>query len=263
MWVGGVYLLKIKKTKKGRRPCALEVCLATMTDLDNVQEVDERKRTGMEKMSVDEELFEQILEATVQKLSRTEFLVRRVLSRAQSQLAADGPVKQTVPDTVRLEGLLPFTKQLEVWRLDGNLTDKLVRKSAKHDRSPGDLESDLNKHIVCSKAAAHAFDGKVHTEEDFLEKDLCGVLQPRVWDLVLEAQKYWRKTTMIGNLYAAGKLCLILVYRCDIWRASAEDTKTAVSFSSKHRHTQPRAQPPKTARMLRALQAERSSERRL
>jgi hypothetical protein len=36
-------------------------CLSTMTDLDNVQEVDERKRTGMEKMSVDEELFEQSL----------------------------------------------------------------------------------------------------------------------------------------------------------------------------------------------------------
>jgi hypothetical protein len=63
----------------------------------------------MEKMSDGEELFVQSLEATVQTLGlfRTEYLAKQVLSRAQSQLA-DGPVKQIVPDTVRLEGLLPF-----------------------------------------------------------------------------------------------------------------------------------------------------------
>ncbi len=81
-----------------------------MTDLENVLEVDERNRTGMEKMSVSEELFVQSLEAGVQNLglSHDEVLSRWVFSRAQSQLAADGLVEQIVPDTVRLEGLLPF-----------------------------------------------------------------------------------------------------------------------------------------------------------
>jgi hypothetical protein len=91
--------------------------LATMTDLENVQEVDERNRMGMEKMSVGEELFVQSLEAGVQNLglSIAEVLARWVFSRTPSQLAADGPVEQIVPDTVRLEGLLPFiTNKLEV-----------------------------------------------------------------------------------------------------------------------------------------------------
>jgi hypothetical protein len=229
-----------------------------MTHLDNVQEVDERNRTEMENLSVGEQLFVQSLEAGVQSLglSRAEALSRLFLSRAQSQLAVDGPVKQIVPDTVRLEGLLPFTDKLEAWRLAGNLTAKIVSKPAQHDKPQKELESDLNKHIVCSGAAAHAFDGKVRTEKDFLEKDLSGVLQPRVWNMVQEARQCWRKTTTIGNFHAAGKkLCLLLVYRCDINRASAEDTKQAVSFSSKHRHTQPRAQLSKTARMLRVRAA--------
>ncbi len=91
--------------------------LSTMTDLENVQEVDERNQMGMEKMSVCEELFMQSLEAGVQNLglSSAEVLARWVFSRAQSQLAADGPVEQIVPDTVRLEDLLPFiTNKLEV-----------------------------------------------------------------------------------------------------------------------------------------------------
>jgi hypothetical protein len=79
---------------------------------------------------------------------------------------------------------------------------------------------------VCSEADAHAFHEKAHTEEDFLEKDLSGVLQPIVWKLVQEARKCWRKTTTIGNFHAEGKkLCLLLVYRCDINHVSAEDTK--------------------------------------
>jgi hypothetical protein len=234
-----------------RLPPALS-SLATMTHLENVQEVDER--TGMENMSVGEELFVQSLEATVQNLglSRTEALAMRVFFRAQSQLAADGKVKQIVPDTVRFEGLLPFTNDLEEWRLAGKLAAKIVSTPAKHDKPQADLESDLNKHIVCSGAAAHAFDGKVRTEKDFLEKDLSGVLQPRVWKLVQEARPFWRKTTMIGELSCSGgKMCLLVVYLCDINRASAEDTKLAVSFSSKHRHTQPRAQLSKTTGMLR------------
>ncbi len=186
-----------------------------MTDLENVLEVDERNWTGMEKMSVGEELFVQSLEAGVQnlKLSSAEVLARWVFSRAQSQLAADGPVEQIVPDTVRLEGLLPFImNKLEVCHLNGNLTDQIVRKPPKHDRASADLERDLNKHIVCSEAAAHAFHEKVHTEEDFLEKDLSGVLQPLVWKLVQEARKCWRKTTMIGNFHAAGKNCAFSWY---------------------------------------------------
>ncbi len=53
-----------------------------MTDLEDVQEVDER--TEMENMSVREQLFMQSLEATVQDLglSRTETLARRVFFRA-------------------------------------------------------------------------------------------------------------------------------------------------------------------------------------
>jgi hypothetical protein len=106
----------------------------------------------------------------------------------------------------------------------------------------------------------------VRTEEDFLEKDLRGLLDDRVWRLVCEARKYWRKITMIGNLHEAG-LGLILVHRCDVWRASAADTKAAVSFSPthslSHTHTQPRAQPHKTARSMRGLHAEKSSERKI
>jgi hypothetical protein len=138
-----------------RLPPAL-ACLVTMTDLENVQEVDER--TGMEKMFDGEELFVQSLEATVQNLGlfRTEYLAKQVFSRAQSQLA-DGPDKQIVSDTVRLEGLLPFTQKLAHGRLDSQLTQQIVRKPPKHDRAPADLESDLNKHMVCSEAAVHAF----------------------------------------------------------------------------------------------------------
>ena len=240
-----------------RLPPALS-SLATMTHLENVQEVDERNRTEMENLSVRELLLMQSLEATAQDLglSRTEALARLFFSRAQSQLAVDGPVKQIVPDTVCLEGLLPFTDELEAWRLAGNLTAKIVSKPPKHDKPQKDLESDLYKHIVCAQAAALAFDGKVRTEKDFLEKDLSGVLQPRVWKLVQEARPFWRKTTMIGELSrSGGKMCLLVVYRCDINRASAEDTTLAVSFSSKHRHTQPRAQLSKTARMLRVRAA--------
>jgi hypothetical protein len=122
-----------------RLPPAL-ACLVTMTDLENVQEVDER--TGMEKMFDGEELFVQSLEATVQNLGlfRTEYLA-----------------KQIVSDTVRLEGLLPFTQKLAHRRLDSQLTQQIVRKPPKHDRAPADLESDLNKHMVCSEAAVHAF----------------------------------------------------------------------------------------------------------
>ena len=240
-----------------RLPPALS-SLATMTHLENVQEVDERNRTEMENLSVRELLFMQSLEATAQDLglSRTEALARLFISRAQSQLAVNGPVKQIVQDTVCLEGLLQFTDELEAWRLAGNLTAKIVSKPAKHDKPQKDLESDLYKHIVCAQAAALAFDGKVRTEKDFLEKDLSGVLQPRVWELVQEARPFWRKTTMIGELpRSGGKMCLLVVYRCDINRASAEDTTLAVSFSSKHRHTQPRAQLSKTARMLRVRAA--------
>jgi len=52
--------------------------------------------------------------------------------------------------------------------------------------SPADLESDLNKHFVCTEAAVCAFDADagVHTDADFLEKDLSGVLDAHVWKLV-------------------------------------------------------------------------------
>ena len=205
----------------------------------------------MEPMSPDEKLFVQNLEKSVQELgfSRAEVLVNLVFLTLRQVVRGDfapgshlSAVKHIVPDNLRSEGLIPFTQQLEGWSRDGTLTEHIARKPPKHDRAKADLEGDLHKHIMCSEAAVWAFEGgKVHTEQDFLEKDLSDVLPPRVWDKVQQARKWWRKTTMIQNLDAVGRLCLILVYRCDIWRPSAQDTKAAVSQNT-DRHMQPRSQ---------------------
>ena len=82
---------------------------------------------------------------------------------------------------------------------------------------------------MCAEAAIYADHGGVNTEEDFLEKDLSTVLEPHVWSLVQQARPWWRKTLMVGEIDAAARVCLLLVYRVDILRASDADTNAAVS----------------------------------
>jgi hypothetical protein len=78
-----------------------------MTDLDNVQEMDERKRTGMEPMSANEQRLWQSLEATVQKLgvSRTEALMHQILARAKGADAAEALVEALVDEGLEVEGV--------------------------------------------------------------------------------------------------------------------------------------------------------------
>jgi hypothetical protein len=190
----------------------------------------------MEPMTAAENLFWQNLEAGAPGIgfSRAEELAHLFFLRAKSHVAA---VKVDVPNSLRWEGLIPDAQQLGEWSREGTLAKNIARKPPQHDRAEADLEQDLRKHIVVSEAVLWAFHkGKVHTEKDFLEKDLSGVLPPSVWLNVREARKWYRKTTMIRTLDAAGRMCVIFAYRCDINRASAEDTKAAV------RHTQSRAQ---------------------
>ena len=101
--------------------------------------------------------------------------------------------------------------------------------------------ADLYKHILVALACVRAdAGGKVHTEQDFLEEDLSAVLPFDVWEQVIEARKYWRKTTMIQTPGADGQTLLIFVYRCEICRDSAEDANAAVSQNT-DRHTLPRS----------------------
>ena len=212
-----------------------------MTDPDNVQEGQQSMRAGMEPMTAAENLFWQNLEAGAPGIgfSRAEELAHLFFLRAKSHVAA---VKVDVPNSLRWEGLIPDAQQLGEWSREGTLAKNIARKPPQHDRAEADLEQDLRKHIVVSEAVLWAFHkGKVHTEKDFLEKDLSGVLPPSVWLNVREARKWYRKTTMIRTLDAAGRMCVIFAYRCDINRASAEDTKAAVSQNT-DRHTQRRSQ---------------------
>jgi hypothetical protein len=107
-----------------------------MTDPDNVQEVQQSKRTGMESMTAAENLFWQNLEA----LAHLFFL------RAKSHVAA---VKVDVPNSLRWEGLIPDAQQLGEWSREGTLAKNIARKPPQHDRAEADLEDDLRKHIVC------------------------------------------------------------------------------------------------------------------
>jgi hypothetical protein len=211
-----------------------------MTCLDNVQEGQQSMRAGMEPMTAAENLFEQTMEAAVQEvgLSRAEILWQRVFLRAQHQVAA---VKRMVPDNLCLEGQIPFMQKLDKWSRDRTLAERLVYKPPKHDRTAADLEGDLYKHILVALACVRAdAGGKVHTEQDFLEEDLSAVLPFDVWEQVIEARKYWRKTTMIQTPGADGQTLLIFVYRCEICRDSAEDANAAVSQNT-DRHTLPRS----------------------
>jgi hypothetical protein len=140
------------------------------------------------------------------------------------------------------------------------------------DMSPAGLESDLrdlNEHIVCAEAVVFAFDADagVHTEADFLEKDPSGVLDAHVWKLVCEAQKHSGRTMMIVDFHAAGHVCLVLIYRCDIRRASAADTKAGVSSPPPppppHTHTHSRTLTAIKPLEAASTPAERAAERKI
>jgi len=200
----------------------------------------------MEPMSPDEKLFVQNLEKSVQELgfSRAEVLVNLVFLTLRQVVRGDfapgshlSAVKHIVPDNLRSEGLIPFTQQLEGWSRDGTLTEHIARKPPKHDRAKADLEGDLHKHIMCSEAAVWAFEGgKVHTEQDFLEKDLSDVLPPSVWDKVQQARKWWSTKAAVSQ--NTDRHMQPRSQNTDT-RSRGLKTQTYADTRSKHRHTQP------------------------